>query len=777
MSLGAPRVMVTPAPGDRGVDRTAIAGILAGGRFRSDGILLETEAMALLDAIGIATPERIELSDAAAAARLNDPPLVGPRVVLKIVTPDLPHKTEAGGVRILDNRREAVLAAALEMERRFAVLRPAGFVLYEFVPHEQWLGHEFLLGVRWSREFGPVVTLGPGGIHAEFLAQALHQDQGVAFASPVLSDPGGVERAIARLAMARLVSEPQRGQPPALPGTALAGAVARLLALAREFVPDPIAEFEVNPLVVSRGRLVALDAMLRFTRAPERAAPDRPLEKIAHLLVPRSIAVVGVSDQMNPGHIILQNILRRGFPPEQVTVVKPGRERLEGCRCVPSLADLPGRVDLVVLSVPALQSAEMTAAIAERGWAESIVLIASGLEERPGMDAPLARMHDALRHARAADWRGPVVNGGNCLGVRSVPGRYDTLFIPRHKLPASGAGTSPLALLAASGAFAVSKISKFDGLDPRYVITLGNQMDLTVSDYLEHLKDDAAIEVFGVYVEGFRLLDGARFLRLTEEISRSGRTVVLYRAGRTRAGADAASCHTAAVAGDYLVTRRLAEAAGALVSDSLEDFEDLVRLATMLRRSRVSGLSLGAASNAGYECVAIADTLGPFRLAEWTATTRGRLGGILERVRLAGIVSVRNPIDLTPILGDEAYEAVVRAILDDPRVDAGVVGCVPLTPALATLASGPGHPDDLWSEHGIVRRLVRLKDEVAKPWVMIVDAGRLYDRMALALQDGGIPTFRTADRALRLFGRYCQHRLRAARGRAGGARSAAATGA
>jgi acyl-CoA synthetase (NDP forming) len=749
------------------LDREAVSRILGGGRFRSQGVLLETEAMALLEAVGIATPTRIELPDAAAAARLPDPPLPGSRVVLKIVTPDLPHKTEAGGVRILDNRRDVVVAAVEEMERRFAALRAPSFVLYEYVSHEHGLGHEFLLGIRWTREFGPVVSLGPGGIHAEFLARTLRDEEALAIVSPARSDRSDLQRAIARLGPARLASEPQRGRAGDLPSTALASAIERFLGLAREFVPDPIAEFEVNPLVVSRGRLVALDALLRFTRELETAAPARPLGKIANLLTPSSIAVVGVSERMNPGRIILQNILERGFPSERVTVVKSGLERLDGCRCVPSLSDLPARTDLVVLSVPALQAAGMITEIADQGRAESVVLIASGLEERAGMGVPVGRMHEALRRSRATVGRGPVVNGGNCLGIRSVPGRYDTLFIPAYKLPAPRATTSPVALLTASGAFAVSKISKLAEIHPRYIISLGNQMDLTVADYLEHLKDDDAVEVFAVYLEGFKLLDGARFLRVADEIVRGGRTVILYRAGRTGAGADAAASHTAAVAGDYLVTRRLAEAAGVLVAESLDDFEDLARLFTVLGRHRVRGLSLGAASNAGYECVAIADSLGPLRLADWTAATRARLGAILERARLAEIVAVRNPIDVSPILGDEDYEAIVRAILEDPQVDVGVVGCVPLTPALDTLAAGPGHPDDLRREGGIVRRLLRLKDGVAKPWVMVVDAGPLYDPMAQALEEGGIPTFRAADRAVRLFGRYCQHRLDAARGPSG----------
>ena len=94
-----------------------------------------------------------------------------------------------------------------------------------------------------------------------------------------------------------------------------------------------------------------------------------------------------------------------------------------------------------------------------------------------------------------------------------MPGRYNTLFIPEHKLPLPRGAESPVALIAGSGAFAVSKASKLATLNPRYIMTIGNQMDLTAADYLEFLQDDPAVEIFAVYLEGFRPLDGAALPR------------------------------------------------------------------------------------------------------------------------------------------------------------------------------------------------------------------------------------------------------------------------
>jgi len=166
------------------------------------------------------------------------------------------------------------------------------------------------------------------------------------------------------------------------------------------------------------------------------------------------------------------------------------------------------------------------------------------------------------------------------------------------------------------------------------------------------------------------------------------------------------------------------------------------------------GPRLGALSNAGFECVAIADNLGDFTLADFSPATVAALGEVLKRARIAEIVSVHNPMDLTPIVGDADYEEITRLILADEGVDAGLVGCVPMTQALNTLVRGEGHPEDLTREDSIGNRFVRLHRATTKPWVTVVDAGRIYDPMALLLEQGGVPTFRNADRALRLFNRW-----------------------
>ncbi len=733
--------------------------------------------MAVVRALGIAVPTHRLIKNTREIETLDLSAFRSERLVVKVVCHEILHKSDSGGVEVVPRKRAEVVAAIEAMARRHAGREITGYSLNEYVAHDASLGGELLLGVRWTADFGSVVAFGPGGVYAEHLAAHLRPGSGVAILSPYLHGPNAdargqtapvsLEQLLATKAITPALTGDLRGRRPGLETAALLQLLETFLELAEAVVPSDIAELEINPLVCRDGRAVALDALVKLAPPDGDTVPPapRPLDKLELLLVPRSIAVFGVSKRLNPGRIILRNILRSGFPRDRIIVVKPGMETIDGCRCVDDIVAIPNRVDLAVLAIDATQIPWTVDRLLELRRAESLILIPGGLGERRGSEERAERLRSSLAAARRSKWRGPLINGGNCLGVRSRPGRYDTLFIPESKLRFPAGPETPLALISQSGAFAIARASKLSTLNPRYLITVGNQVDLTVGDYLTYLKNDSEIEVFACYVEGFGPLDGRRFLEAAAEITRGGRPVILYRAGRTAAGAKATASHTASIAGDYAVNRELARAAGVVVAESLADFEDLVHLFCCLRHKTVSGWRLGAVSNAGFECVAIADNtpgsqLVPgLRLADFSATTHERLSAILDRARIGSIVSVNNPLDVTPMFADADFEAAARAVLEDDRVDVGCIGCVPLTGALETLAAEPGHSEDLNRETSVVRRLVRLTEDLPKAWVAVIDSGALYDPMAQLLIRQQIPTFRTADRALRLFEAFCRWRI------------------
>lgn len=647
-----------------------------------DGWLSLPEALRLVEAIGIPVAKwSMDLAE-----------VPGERVVVKDV--HALHKTEVGGVKILP-RSEA----------------GPGLVM-EYVPHEL----ELLLGGRRAPDLGPIVLLAPGGTDAEATAAAMRPGAGLIVRAPGLSALDLEETAIGRSLVA-----PGRNRPPRV-GREEIERVMAAFAAALERWPR-IAELEVNPLVVVDGRLVALDARARLAEPRPERTPSA--EAIPAMLRPRTVAVEGVSTRMNPGRIILRNLLADGFDAARLRVVKPGLDQIDGVRCVPHVGELD--VDLLVLAVDAAQAAEVVHDAV--GHARGIVLIPGGLGETPGSEGRA----EAVRAALGA---GTGLVGGNCLGIRSRPGRVDTFFLPRDRLP-PGPVPAPMALLSQSGAFAAARLTRWAPLDPRYVITVGNQLDLTLGAWMEHFAADPELRVVATYAEGFRSGDGRRWLRGAEQAIAKGKTVLLYRGARSPAGQKAGASHTAAVAGDWPALRELARGIGVRVADDIDAFDDLVRVAVAGRRTR--GRRVGVMSNAGFECVAAADGLGRLELARLAAPER-----LAERLRFAkldGIVPVAQPLDLTPMADDATFADCAALLLEDEGVDLAVIGCVPLTAALAAMG-------DVTRPDGVAARLGALWGRSRKPWVLAVDAGPAYDPFVAALEAHGIPVLRGMDRAI-----------------------------
>ena len=731
--------------------------------------LLETESNEILASLGFKFPSSVFVRDADELETVDLGTIKGDRAVVKVIAHEILHKTDVDGVAVVKNDsltiRRTIKDMHVRLSGRLSETSITGFTVHQFIEYEHSLGGELLLGFRWTEDFGPVIVLGFGGVQAEVLARHFKPGREIALYSPLVPPTDGVGTALIKAAVTQIATWELRGRAPIVRLEQIVDACNKLATLAKKYAPELLTDVEINPLVISNSDLYALDSLAMLGNGIPPSHLDRPVDKIKALLEPRSIAIVGASEKReNPGRAILNNTIREGYSKENIYLVKRGCDSIAGCRCFPHIDSLPGTVDLIVLAVAASQLPEAISEIIDGQKAQSIIVIPGGLEEKPGASGAMNKLKEAVARSRNTTWRGPVINGGNSLGIQSVPGRYDTMFIPQYKIGGRGAKEPKVALLSQSGAFTVAQRSKLLSVGMRYTISIGNQMDLTIGDYLDYLERDDAIDVVAVYVEGFKPLDGVRFLEAAQKFSASGRTVILYSGGRTEAGAHAAASHTASVAGNYAITRELALGVGVVVAEKLDDFVDTVMLFDSLRDKPITGpvrgLRLGALSNAGFECVALADNLGGFRFEPFTTETTNAIERVLEKAGVHNIVDARNPLDVTPMINDEDFEAIVRAVMKDDIVDVGVVGCSPFTPALNTLLPGDGHHEDFRSHNSIVQRLIRLWSEIDKPWVVVVDGGPLYDDVRRVFHDHGIPTFGTADRALRLFSTYCESRLR-----------------
>ena len=717
---------------------------------------LEIPKYALFPAAGL---------DHASAAEDACSRLPGNRAVLKLVSSATLHKTESGGVKIVEKTPAAVEEALRTMAARFP--EAEGFMAVEFMPHSAFaLGEELLLGARADGAFGPVVTLGPGGTNAEALSASLRPGLSPSVIPVDLAAGGGAwKKFLAGSWVWAYVSGRVRGGRRLAEDAEIIKWLEGFSGLIKHFRDGgagawAIEEFEINPLAACGGRLTALDGVLRFRPARASAPRVKPSAKgVSGLLHTRSAAVVGVSEKkMNMARIILNNIVKAGFPKDRVYVIKEGAREIDGVKCFASPSELPEKIDMYVVAVPSSEVPRVLTEAGNSGKVNGVVLISGGMGEKAGSQDVGQAVVEAVAAARA---KNPdfVLSGGNSLGIVLNGAKINTLFIPEHKLPPP-LGVNPYnaktAFVSQSGAFVISALSKMPWLKPDYSITVGNQQDVTVPDYVERLAEEDDLKVILVYMEGFKPGDGLALARVMEKARLKGKQVIFYKAGRTAAGCKAVMGHTASIAGDYLVTRLIMEGAGALVAETFDDFGDLAAMACSFADLPVRHGNTFFVSNAGFEAAGMADAAAGRVTSAISREAVSAIEKKLKEFKLDAIVDAKNPLDVTPMAPDPAIGGVLTAALALDEFSGAVVSMVPLTPAMNTLPCAASAED---FERSFLRGAAETARGARKTLILCVAAGPLYEPYCAYAQSLGLPVFRSSDRAVKIYGKYLEYVL------------------
>jgi len=629
-------------------------------------------------------------------------------------------------------------------------------------------GAEMRITLNSTREFGMVIGAGFGGLEAELDEAQFRRDRASVYAVAELTDAPDFLRLFQRtLAWQKIAALAQREGRPS-PAATLEECFARLLGLARAFapgqadVPFVLQALELDCIVSTQSsepRLFVRSARCSFS-APQPGRLPRPVAKIDKLIHPERIGIIGVSGSgMNFGRIILRNLIGTGFPKEQLLVLKPGETEIDGVRCVEGLAAIDGKLDLLIVAVAASAVYALVDEIIDTGAVEAVMLIPGSMGETKKSREPAAALAARINAAHGKP-DSPIFLGANCLGVVSHPGRYDSWFIPLERLPKPQ--KKPLrnsVMLSQSGAFMITRLSQNPWLDPAYMIALGNQTDLTHGDMLSYFAEQPGIDTLGIYIEGFKDLDGLHFARAVRKAVLNGKQIVVYKSGRTAPGQRGVMGHTASIAGGLALFESVIRHAGAIVAEDLDAFDDLFYIAGALHGKKVGGNRLGAISGAGFEAVAMADNIETDGFAMQMGTladaTVQRIEQILVAKKLDQLVEVRNPLDINPGADDEAHLEISDAFLQDPDIDAVIVGLDPTAPSVRALEQSKLRPGyDLSDPKSTVHLMPPLAERHDKPLIGILDGGRLYDAMAARLMDQGVCCFRNCTRGTKALVRY-----------------------
>lgn len=618
-----------------------------------------------------------------------------------------------------------------------------------------------------TREFGLVLSAGVGGLDGELGEGHFKPDRATVHAATALTDACDFLRLFRRTLVYQKLQHSVQGNASNSPDDWLRRCFAQLLALAAVSTEFTLRQLHIDG-VWERHQFVITSACCEFA-VPESARLPRPIHKIDHLVHPGSIGIIGVSASgMNFGRIILKNLVASGYDKSRLCIIREGEAEIDGIRCVPSLKALEHKLDLLIVAVAASAVYALVDDIINTDSVESVMLIPGSLGETQASREPAAELARRINAAHGQPGGGPIFLGANCLGVVSHPGGYDSWFIPLERLPKPQ--KKPVrnsVMLSQSGAFMITRLSQNPWLDPRYMLALGNQTDLTHGDLLSYFATQPEVQTLGIYIEGFKDQDGLAFAKAVRQAVLLGKQVVLYKSGQTASGKGGVMGHTASIAGDASVFSSVLRQAGAMVAEDFNSFDDLFYIAGALHEKTIGGCRLGGISGAGFESVGIADSTEcanfAMEMSALTAETTQQVEAILLRKKLNALVEVRNPIDINPGADDQAHLQIVEAFLQDPAIDAVVVGLDPTAPSVRALQTSQLRPGfDISDPNSTVHLMPPLVQRNHKPVIGIIDGGQLYDAMSAALMDQGVCIFRNCARGTRALVRYVEARLYAA---------------
>ncbi|MGE0314053.1 MAG: acetate--CoA ligase family protein [Lautropia sp.] len=441
----------------------------------------------------------------------------------------------------------------------------------------------------------------------------------------------------------------------------------------------------------------------------------------AGILRPQSVAVIGASENVGKfGGRVMHYLTKHRFE-GRIAPVSTSRESVFGIRCHRSIGEA-GAVDVALLALPARQLVAAVADCAAAG-VRSCVIMTTGFAEA-GEEG--ARMQDALLDiVRTTGMR---IVGPNCMGLMS----------PHHQMALTSSlvlEDAPLrkgavGLISQSGALMVSIYNRADdaGIGFSACVSLGNQSDLEICDFLEFLVDDPQTSAICIYMEGLR--DARRFLAAADRARRAGKPVLLVKTGRTEAGVQAAKSHTASLAGAYDVFAAACAEQGVVL---LDDPDGMVQLADFLVRwPGIAGCSVGVVSSSGGGAGISVDRLSEagIRLARLAPDTRDRLRAFLLPPQ------ADNPIDLGGRQVNDPFEAAQRSV-ETMASDSDV------SLVLIVLTTIPFYTRS-------TEVLARTAIASGKPYLVLVTPGSAADEPRRMLRSLGSPFLERFDDGVRL---------------------------
>jgi acyl-CoA synthetase (NDP forming) len=626
-------------------NKSAVRQVLDKAKAEGRTSLTAPEGKLVCDAYGIPVPKEGVATSADEAAKLASS--MGFPVVLKIVSPEILHKTEAGGVLVgVDSAETAkkgfdtIMASAKKYNAKANLLG---------VQVQQMLkgGQEVIVGAVTDGSFGKLVAFGLGGVLVEVLKDITFR-LAPATKTDALSMLDGIQAA-------EMLKGVRGGD--AVNRDALADLIVGVSELVSDF-PE-ISEMDLNPVFATRQGAIAADVriVVDFNQKPARYRPAEAdvVKSMNRIMQPKAVAVIGASDETGKiGNSVMKNLINGGYK-GQIIPIHPKAAEIMGHKAYKSVKDVPGEIDAAVFAIPAKLVPGALIECGEKKIAGAI-LIPSGFAETGNHEGQA----ELVEIGRKYNIR---MMGPNIYGFYYTPANLCATFCTAYDFK----GSTALSSQSGGIGMAIIGFSRSAKMGVSAIVGLGNKSDIDEDDLLLFFEQDPNTKVIAQHCEDLK--DGRAFAEVAKRVSKK-KPVIMLKAGRTSAGAAAASSHTGALAGNDKIYEDVLAQSGVIRAKSLRDLLDFARGVPMLPTPK--GENVVIITGAGGSGVLLSDACvynGLKLLKPMPADLDAAFRKFIPPFGAAG-----NPVDITGGEPPITYMNTVRLGLEDERVHALILG-------------------------------------------------------------------------------------------------------
>ncbi len=606
-------------------------------------VITEESSKEILSEYGIKVPKYALVINSDEAVQKSKE--IGFPLVAKIVSPDILHKTDVGGVKVGLSSEDEVKKAFDDMFNRLKEkFHVKGVLLEKMVPK----GVELIVGLQNDSQFGPSIMVGLGGIYTELFKDVSFRVLPVTKneAAKMLESLRGKD-----------ILKGFRGSTP-VDLDMLSEAIVNIGTLGVDMA-GKYESIDFNPVVVYPDSYYVVDAKIILKDkssddAISMASPDSSYMDL--FFNAKSVALIGASPEIGKiGNSVMESLAKHDYKGKVYPVNAKGYPEIMGVKAYKNLMDIEDPVDVVIVTVDLKFVPDLLVECGKKNI-HNMVIISGGGKELGGERAAIEkRVQDLSRELKVR------IIGPNCIGIFNGENRLDCAFQGHLRMLRPKQGN--VSFLSQSGTVGIAFMETSDAFGLSKMISYGNRSDVDEADMIHYLAQDPSTNVIGLYVEG--LGDGRKFMNSAKNVIKQyQKPIVVFKNGRSTKGAKQAASHTGSLGGSFAVISGAFEQTGIISVDSYEELTSALKALTW--QPVPKGNKIAMVTNGAGPIIAAIDNFERLNL-ELAQLSDQTMKSFKEHYPATYVIG--NPCDITGSASADDYRFAIQAFLDDPNID------------------------------------------------------------------------------------------------------------